>query len=169
MINRAIRRTIGFVIGWERSLVGLLAIGLLLVLPFPGFSRRVLDALGGSPAPSLAIGALLFIAVPFVALTVGLLGLLIGGWWLGMTLLVLFCSSLALGVAVTGAYLGHRILARPGRDVRLVWALFAGLAILTMLTQVPFLGLFIGVIAAIFGLGALAIAARRSRTALVAA
>ena len=160
-----IGRAMGFFYRWERSLVGLLAIGLLLVLPFPAFTRRVLDALGGSPGSSLGVGALLLFAVPFIAITAGLLGLLIGGWWLGMTLMVLFATALALGTAMTGAFLGARILQRPGQEVRLVWALLAGLAILTLFARVPFLGICIGAIAAVFGLGALAIAARRMRLA----
>ena len=164
-IGRMIGSTIGFMIGWERALVGLLAIGLLLVLPFPGFTRRTLDALGGSPAPSLGVGLLMFFAVPFVALTAGVIGLLIGGWWLGLTLMVLFGASLMLGIAVTGAFLGARLLNRPGRDVRLVWALLAGLAILTFVTRVPILGICVAVLSAIFGLGALTIAARRGRMA----
>lgn len=156
-----------FVYGWERSLAGLLAIGLLLVLPFPAFARRVLDALGGSPGPSLGVGALLLVAIPLVAITAGLLGLLIGGWWLGMSVMVLFGLSLALGIAVTGAFLGLRILQRPGQEVRLAWALLAGLAILTLVTRVPILGFCVATIAAVFGLGALAIAARRARAAAV--
>jgi hypothetical protein len=157
-----------FVYKWERSLAGLVAIGLLLVLPFPAFARRVLDALGSSPGPSLLTGVVLFLAVPFVAITVGFLGLLLGGWWLGMSALVLFGLSLALGVAVTGAFLGQRILQRQGHEVRLWWALLAGLAILTLFLRVPFLGLGVAAIAAVFGLGALAIAARRSGTPVAA-
>jgi cytoskeletal protein CcmA (bactofilin family) len=158
-------RVVGFFYRWERSLVGLLAIGMLLVLPFPAFSRKVLDALGGSPGPSLGVGVLLLFAVPFIAITIGLVGLLIGGWWVGMTVMVLFCTALAMGTAMTGAYLGARILQRPGQEVRLVWALVAGGAILTLFARVPILGICIGLIAAILGLGALAIAARRMRTA----
>ena len=158
-----------FVYKWERSFAGLLAVGLLLVLPFPTFARRVLDALGSSPGPSLLVGVVLFLAVPFVAVTVGFLGLLMGGWWIGMSALVLFGLSLALGIAVTGAFLGQRILQRQGHEVRLWWALLAGLAILTLMLRVPFVGLGVAGIAAVFGLGALAIAARRSSAAAAAA
>ena len=157
-----IGRMMMFFIRWERLLVGLLAIGLLLVLPFPAFTRRVLDALGGSPGASVGVGFLLVLGIPFVAITVGVLGLLVGGWWLGMGTMVLFCMSLALGVAVSGAYLGHRILERPGHTVQLWWALLAGLAVLTLFARVPVIGAFIAAIAAVFGLGALAIAARRA-------
>ena len=161
-------RAMLFVYRWERLLVGLLAIGLLLVLPFPAFTRRVLDALGGSPGASAGAGILLVLGVPLVAITFGLLGLVLGGWWLGMGALVLFCLSLALGIAVTGAFLGRRILPRPGHEVRLWWALLAGLAILTLVLRIPVLGLFVAMIAAVFGLGALAIAARRAGTAVAA-
>ena len=154
-------RAMAFFYRWERLLVGLLAVGLLLVLPFPGFSRRVLDALGGSPGASVGIGLVLALVVPFVAITVGIVGILIGGWWIGMGALVLFCMSLSLGVAVTGAYIGRRMLQRPGHEVRLWISLLAGLAVLTLVLRVPILGGCVAIIAALFGLGALAIAARR--------
>ena len=157
--------TMRFLYGWERSLVGLLALGLILVLPFPGFSRRVFDALGGSPGASLAVGVALLIAVPFVAITVGVIGILLGGWWLGMGALVLFALALALGITVCGAFLGQRILRRPGREARLLWSLVAGVAILTLAAHLPFVGWFVAALAAVFGLGALAIAARRSGSA----
>ena len=160
--------TMRFLYGWERSLVGLLALGLILVLPFPAFSRRVFDALGGSPGASLAVGVALLIAVPFVAITVGVIGILLGGWWLGMGTLVIFALALALGITVCGAFLGQRILRRPGREARLLWSLVAGVAILTLAAHLPFVGWFVAALAAVFGLGALAIAARRSGSATVA-
>jgi cytoskeletal protein CcmA (bactofilin family) len=156
-LSNAIR----FIYGWERSIAGLLAIGLLLVLPFPAFSNRVLDTLRGSPGASLVTGLLLLIAIPVVAITAGLVGLLLGGWWLGMSALVLFCACLALGVAMSGAFLGQLMLGRGG--TRLVWALLAGLVVLTLPARLPFVGFAIAAIAAVFGLGALAIAAQRSR------
>ena len=158
----AFTSTFRFLYGWERSLVGLLALGLILVLPFPGFSRRVFDALGGSPGASLLVGVALLVAVPFVAITVGVIGILLGGWWLGMGTLVLFALALALGITVCGAFLGQRILRRPGREARLLWSLVVGVAFLTLAARLPFVGLFVAAIAAVFGLGALAIAARRS-------
>ena len=160
-------RAMMFFLRWERLLVGLLAVGLLLVLPFPVFTRRVFEALGGSPGASIGVGILLVVGIPLAAITIGLLGLVLGGWWLGTSALVLFGLSLALGMAVTGAFLGQRILQRPGREVRLWWALLAGLAILTLVARVPILGLFVTAIATVFGLGALAIAARRAGAAPV--
>jgi hypothetical protein len=158
-------RMMMFFYRWERLLIGLLAIGLLLVLPFPAFTRRVLDALGGSPGASVGTGLVLAVAVPFVAITIGIMGILIGGWWIGMGTLVLFCMSLSLGVAVTGAYIGRRMLQRPGHEVRLWLALLAGLAVLTLVARVPILGICVAAIAALFGIGALAIAARRAGSA----
>ena len=162
-------RMMAFFVRWERLLVGLLAIGLLLVLPFPTYTRRVLDALGGSPGASVGTGLVLALAVPFVAITIGIMGILIGGWWIGMGAMVLFCMSLSLGVAVTGAYIGRRMLQRPGQEVRLWTALLAGLAVLTLVVRVPFLGGCVAIIAALFGLGALAIAARRGGSGAVVA
>ncbi len=105
------------------------------------------------------------IGVPLVALTFLLIGIVIGGWWLASGALVLFGLALALGFSMFGAFLGQRILQRPGREVGLAWALIAGVAILTLVSRVPILGIVVGAIAAVFGLGALAIAARRMRAA----
>ena len=157
-----------FIYGWERALIGLLAIGMLLLLPFPGYSRRVMNALGRSPGSSLAVGVALLVAIPLAAITAGLLGLFMGGWWLGMGAMVLFGMTLALGIAVSGAFIGQRLLGRSGREVRMVWALLAGLAILTLACRLPIVGLFVAAIAAVFGLGALAIAARRPGAAATA-
>jgi hypothetical protein len=164
-----IGRMMTFFYRWERLLVGLLAVGLLLVLPFPAYTRRVLDALGGSPGASVGIGLVLALVVPFVAITIGIIGILIGGWWIGMGALVLFCMSLSLGVAVSGAYIGRRMLQRPGHEARLWTALLAGLAVLTLVVRVPILGGCVAIIAALFGLGALAIAARRGGSGAAAA
>jgi len=153
---------VGFMFGWMRSLVGALAIGLLVLLPFPAFARRTLDALRGSPGQSLGIGAGLMIGVPLAAITFLLIGIVIGGWWLATGALVVFSLALALGFTMTGTLLGQRIL---GRESSLAWALIAGVAILTLASRVPILGIFVGAIAAVFGLGALALAARRARPA----
>jgi hypothetical protein len=157
-----------FFVRWERLFIGLLAIGLLLVLPFPAFSRRVLDVLGGSPGASAGVGVLMAVGIPFVAITMAVLGVLVGGWWLGAGVLVLFLLSLNLGVAVTGAFLGQRILQRPGHDVQLWLSLLAGLAILTLVVRIPILGVFVAMVAAVFGIGAVAVAARRAGPAAAA-
>jgi cytoskeletal protein CcmA (bactofilin family) len=154
---------IAFMFGWVRSLVGALAIGLLVVLPFPAFGRRTLEALAGSPGPSLGVGAALLIGVPLVTITLVLLGFVIGGWWLPTGALVLFGLTIALGFTMTGVLLGQRVLGRAGSQGSLIPALLAGVAILTLVSRLPVLGVLVGAVAAVFGLGALAIAVRGMR------
>ncbi len=68
--------------GWLRALVGLFALGLIVVLVVPGLSQRTIATLRASPWASLGLGVLLLIAVPIVALAVLVAGIIVGagGW-----------------------------------------------------------------------------------------
>jgi cytoskeletal protein CcmA (bactofilin family) len=149
---------------WGRSLVGLFALGLLLVLLSPSLARRAPATLRESPWLSLAWGAVFFFGLPLVAAGVFFLGLLLGGWWIGLFALGVYLLAIALCFPVVGLLVGRWLLERFGkRGAHLVVALLVGLALLTLLSQVPILGALVVVASVIFGLGALAIAAARGR------
>jgi len=77
---------------------------------------------------------------------------------------VLYFFALALGYVVTATMAGRWILTRAGRPrPGFGWALVLGLIGLGILTAVPYLGPLVGSCAALFGLGALALAWARSR------
>ncbi len=152
------------IIGWFQSLIGLFLTGLLFVLLLPGFSRRTADTLRASPWASLGLGFLLFLLVPPVAFILFVIGLFLGGWWIGLILLFLYAVALLLGFVIAGLCTGQWVVERVGRpNVPILVSLAIGLAILLLLAVVPFLGPIVVAIATFFGLGALFLALWRAR------
>jgi cytoskeletal protein CcmA (bactofilin family) len=151
-----------YVIGWVRSMVGLFALGLLLVLLLPDFSRRVPVTLRQAPWKSLGWGALTFVGLPILAGLIFLVGALFGGWWIGLIALGLYAVALALCFPVVGMFLGRAILDRFGKaGTPLLLALLLGLALLTLAGRVPGIGALIVLATVLFGLGALVLTAAR--------
>jgi cytoskeletal protein CcmA (bactofilin family) len=156
----------GFV-DWLRGLVGLFALGLILIFLLPGIATRAIDILRAQPWPSLGIGAAILVITPIVALIVFVIGLLIGGWWLGALLIPIWLLALAVGYVVSGFLLGRLLFARLGwGGYHDALALLGGLFVLTVLGLIPVLGWLIGLVAVVFGAGALALVV--SRRALIA-
>ncbi len=162
-----VARIIGGAFLWMRMLIGLLAFGLLFLWIQPAWAGRTLETLRGSPGPSLGVGVLLLVGVPIVSFTAFLLGLLIGGWWIGAGVMIAFLFTTALGLSVSGMWLGRLMLGR--RQVRRGWAMLLGLAILTLLIRVPVLGVLLAAVGMVLGMGGLVIAAWRGRRAGAAA
>lgn len=151
-------------IGWIRSLVGLFALGLLLVLLTPDFARRLPATLRQAPWRSLGWGAAVFVGTPMLAALIFLVGVMLGGWWIGLFALGLYAVALALCFPVVGMFLGRWLLDRLGKaGTPLVLALLLGLALLTLVGQVPVLGALIVLATVLFGLGALVLTAASSR------
>ena len=150
--------------GWVRGLVGFLILGLLFFLPFTGAGQRTLETLWGAPWLSLGLGILLAFGVPFAAALLFLVGLILGGWWLALGALVLYVFALALGYVVAATMAGRWMLTRAGRArPGFGWALVLGLIALGLVTAIPYLGKLVGLFAAFFGFGALALAWARAR------
>jgi cytoskeletal protein CcmA (bactofilin family) len=153
-----------YVIGWLRSVVGLFALGLLLVFLLPDFSRRLPATLRQSPWRSLGWGAVALVGLPLVAALILLVGALLGGWWIGLIALGLYGVALALCFPVVGMFIGRWLLDRFGKaGTPLVLALLLGLALLTLVGRVPVLGALIVLATVLFGLGALVLTAARGR------
>jgi len=151
----------GFV-GWLRALIGIFALGLLFILLLPRFSTRSIDVLRAEPWLSLGIGAVILVAIPIVAVIVFIIGLLIGGWWLGLLLIPLWILALALGYVVSGFLLGRLVFAQLGWGrYHDVLALLGGLIALAVVGLIPVLGGLVGLAALVFGAGALAVAVGR--------
>jgi hypothetical protein len=145
---------------WLRGLVGIFLLGLVLVLLMPVFTRRSTSALTGNVAASLGFGILLLIGVPILAMLVFAVGLLIGGWWLGIVLLFLYGLALGVGYIVSAVLVGDVILARlrPGR-AHVVLSLLLGLLVLGSLALMPIVGGIVSGAAVTAGLGALGLMA----------
>jgi cytoskeletal protein CcmA (bactofilin family) len=161
----------GFV-DWLRALIGIAALGLIFLFLLPRLSGRSIDTLRAQPWLSLGIGAAILIATPIAALIVFLIGLLIGGWWIGLLLIPIWILACAVGYVVSAFLSGRLIFARLGWGAYpdLV-ALLAGLLVLAIVTVIPLIGWLIGLAAVVFGLGALGLATtqliRPARTAAV--
>lgn len=145
-------------IDWLRELIGIFALGLLLIFLLPGLSTRAIDTLRAQPWPSLGIGAVILVIPPIVALIVFIVGLFIGGWWLGVLLIPFWILALAIGYVVSGFLLGRLLFARLGwAGYHDALALLGGLFVLTVVGLLPVLGGLIGLAALVFGAGALAL------------
>jgi hypothetical protein len=146
-------------VGWLQALIGIFALGLLLIFLFPGLSARAIDTERAQPWASLGIGAAIGVITPILALIVFIVGIFIGGWWLGLLLIPLWILALAIGYVVSGFLLGRLIFAQLG------WGryhdalkLLGGLVVLTVVGIIPVLGWLVGLAALLFGTGALALA-----------
>ncbi len=147
-------------LGWLRALVGIFALGLLLIFLLPGLSTRAIDIERAQPWASAGIGAAIAVITPIVALIVFIVGIFIGGWWLGLLLIPLWILALAIGYAVSGFLLGRLIFARMGWGrYHDAFALLGGLFVVTVVGLIPVIGWLVGVVAVILGAGALALVA----------
>jgi hypothetical protein len=142
-----------------RGFVGMAALGLLLVLVFPRAASTTAATLQHEWLPSLSIGFGLLVATPIVAFIVFMLGLLVGGWWIGVMLLIL-CAMLALvGYLACAEWLGLAALRVAKAAVHPIWAVLLGLLILAVVSLIPVLGGIAVLAATVFGVGALTVSA----------
>jgi cytoskeletal protein CcmA (bactofilin family) len=156
-------------IDWLRGLVGLLVLGLFIVFFFPAFARRSGEALVRSPLLTLAIGALVLIGLPILAVVIFILGAIVGGWWLGLVALAFYFAAIAVSVPVAALGFGASIMRITGRPAHVVLALLVGLIVLLLIGLVPILGGLVIFLAVLFGLGATTMAVAGGRQAEPAA
>jgi cytoskeletal protein CcmA (bactofilin family) len=155
------------VVDWLKGLIGLLILGILVVFFFPGFSRRAGEALVRSPWLTLAIGALVLIGLPILAIVFFAVGALIGGWWIGFVVIALLVVVLALSIPVAAVGVGGALLRMTRRPVPVWLALFIGLIVLLLVALIPILGGLVIFCALLFGMGATTIAVVGNRRAEV--
>ena len=147
------------VIAWLQGLIGIFALGLLLIFLLPGVGTRAIDTERAQPWASLGIGAAICVITPIVALIVFIVGIFIGIWWLGLLLIPLWILVLAVGYVVSGFLVGRLIFARLGWGrYHDALALLGGLVVLTLLGLLPLFGALVYLAALVFGTGALALA-----------
>lgn len=148
---------LGF-IGWLRGLIGISLLGLLLVLLFPGFGAKAVEALEHRTGASLGFGAAILIITPIVGIIAFIVGLIIGGWWLALLLFPAYILALALGYVVSGLLIGRWAANRFNWKLHPAWIVLAGLFTLAVVGLIPVLGAIVSFAAVILGLGALMIA-----------
>jgi hypothetical protein len=160
-----------------QRLLRLILVGLVLVWLASGWLRRVAEALRARPLPSLGWGvvspfallAFFIVAAIVIIIVAALLRYVFGSMAMitlllssaaGTIVVIYLMLALYVGGLVAAYALGERIL--PGG--RPVWVMLMGAAILWLLTLIPVAGTIIGILFALFGLGAIWLAVRRKRS-----
>jgi hypothetical protein len=150
------------VIGWARAVVGLFVLGLVSLLLFPRFSRRTIATGRKSPFATFGVGLGTLVVAPFGVLLIIVLGLIVGGWWIGILALMLYCIVLAVGLSLAvldgGAWLleiGGQPKAHP------IWMLLLGAAVLELVALVPVVGGLACFLLLVFGIGTLVLTGYR--------
>jgi cytoskeletal protein CcmA (bactofilin family) len=162
--NRVDWENLGFagrVAWWIGYTVSTLILGLLLLLFAPRLDVAIADVVRSRMGAAFGLGAAAFFLVPIVAV---ILLVTIVGIPLGLFVLLALALLYTVGY-VAGAHALGRLLVKMPRSRFL--AFLAGLGILRLLALVPFLGGLVWLVASIFGLGALVVAARRSPVAVI--
>jgi cytoskeletal protein CcmA (bactofilin family) len=132
----------------------ILLIGIILVLVMPRRMALMSDTIKAKPWWSLGWGAVILFATPVAALVVLIT---IIGIPLALIGLALWGIAIYLSQIPAALFIGRWLLGYFNKtDSRgvMVGALALGLAILCLLRMIPYLGFFIGLAAALFGLGA---------------
>jgi hypothetical protein len=144
---------------WLAVSISTLAVGLALVWLTGRGAGRILEAGRTRVGPSIGLGLLLFFGLPLLAI-IALVTVV--GIPLGIGLLAALLLIYALGYSATAWILGRSIVREPT-----AWAVafLAGWGILRIVALVPILGGLAWFAAVAFGLGALAVAIWRARTA----
>jgi cytoskeletal protein CcmA (bactofilin family) len=151
------------VVDWLKGLVGLAVIGLLFIYLLPRFTAHTLERAKTAFWSSLGVGFGLLIGVPIAAVLVFVLGILLGGWMLGLALLASYAMACAVGYALAAMYVGKWLVEAFRQPTQhLAWNLLEGLALLGLVGLVPFVGGLVTLFACIFGTGAVTLSIARA-------
>jgi hypothetical protein len=146
---------------WIGYTVSTLILGLLLLLFVPRLDPAIVDVVRTRIGAGFGFGAAAFFLIPIVAV---ILLVTIVGIPLGIFVLLGLALIYTLGY-VAGAHALGRLVIKPPTSRFL--AFLAGLGILRLVALIPVAGGLVWFAAAIFGLGALAVAARRPARVIV--
>lgn len=140
---------------WLAVTVSLVVAGIVLVLAFPRAASTLAVAGRSSIGKNVGWGALVGLVVPILAIgaLITLLGLP-----LGMGTLAALSVAYPVGYLVTALVIGRLMLRRQPA----ILAFLLGFVVLRALALLPGLGLLIGFVAALYGLGVLAVSAWRA-------
>ena len=140
-----------------------LVTGVVIIFLAPKRLMSIADAIGSKPGSSAGWGALIVFVTPIAAL---LVCLTIIGIPVGLIALVLYGIALYVAQIPVGLLIGRLIIGRfrvVEDKAIMVGALALGLAILKLLSLIPYFGFVVGLTVVIFGLGAIVAAERKRR------
>ena len=141
---------------WVAVTVSLLILGIVLLALAPAAMAAAYVVARGEPGRAIGWGVLIAVALPVVSI---LLMVSVVGIPLGMLGLLSLALLYAMGYVVASLALGRRLVKEPSSPYV---AFLVGLVILRILGLIPFVGGLVTFLASAFGLGALAVAARRA-------
>jgi cytoskeletal protein CcmA (bactofilin family) len=133
-----------------------LVTGLIIILIVPRRLASIADSIRSKPWISLGWGAVILFATPIAAIVVCLTVI---GIPVGLIALALYAIAIYISQVFVGLFIGRWIIGRfrvRGIESRalMVGALALGLVILALLMLIPYLGFWVGLAVALFGLGA---------------
>jgi cytoskeletal protein CcmA (bactofilin family) len=143
------------VLGIIRGFIGLAAFGLLFALLFPRATMSAVESVQRQWLASLGLGFGLLVGIPLLAALVFAIGLLIGGWWIGLIVFSAYFVLAVLGYLAFAEWVGVSVARLGNWPGHTVWSLLVGLAVMGLVTMIPFIGPFVAFIAVVLGLGAI--------------
>ncbi len=141
----------GKVVGFLMTLVT----GIIIILIATRKSASVADTIRRKPWASLGWGAVILFATPVAAI---IACFTVIGIPVALIVLVLYAIAIYISQIFVGLFIGRWIIGRfreTDSKAIMIGALAAGLVILTLLRLIPYLGFWIGLAVALFGLGAM--------------
>jgi cytoskeletal protein CcmA (bactofilin family) len=137
--------------------------GLIIILIAPRRSASIADSIRNKPWASLGWGAVILFATPVTAIMVCITVI---GIPVAFIALALYAIAIYLSQVFVGLFIGRWIIGRF-REVEskaiMIGALATGLVILSILRLIPYLGFWVGLAVALFGLGAMLVSETRLR------
>lgn len=148
---------VGAFILWLAITISAAILGVLLLLIAPRAAAAIESRSRERVGPLIAIGFAVAIALPIAG---AIAAVTLVGLPLAFLVLLSLLPLAAIAYVASAYVLGRRIVKEPKSRF---WAFLAGLAVLRVLALVPILGFFVGLAAAIFGLGLLGVAIGAAR------
>ncbi len=149
----------GKIIGFLMTLMT----GIVIILIAPRRSASAADTIRNRPLASLGWGAVILFATPVAAI---IACFTVIGIPVALIALVLYAIAIYISQIVVSLFIGRWIIGRfretDSKGI-MIGALAAGLAILSLLKLIPYLGFWIGLAVALFGLGAILLSETKIR------
>jgi hypothetical protein len=131
------------------TVLGLMALGVLVVLLLPNQTAQVTQVIESAPIASLGVGLLSLVVVPILAVL--LIITCIGPFILALAALV----AGLFGWLAVGLFVGNKILhGLHTKETSALVAVVLGIAVITLVSEIPCIGWFLGLLVASLGLGA---------------
>jgi cytoskeletal protein CcmA (bactofilin family) len=140
-----------------RGFVGLAVFGLVFALVFPRATTATADVVQRRGLASFGLGFGLFVGIPVLALLVCIFGAMVGGWWIGLIVFAAYIVFAVLGYLAFAEWAGATAAQYASWHLHPAWSLLIGVAIVGLLTLIPFIGPFVGFVAVLMGMGAVAL------------